>query len=198
MTSHRIFIAVVVAVLVVFAGCLGGLVGEKQSTSTATDDGRAVPTAHATQNISITNYRFDEIIVTVQAVEGPVETLNFTYQNGSTQTESRPQDAARHGWPRVSLGDEVTAVAPANATEVARWSAAVPRNETVSLPTVATHPNASYLVVVHLPAFEQVVHVDIVECTPPFPSLKRFELQLGGLKTEGEGQPTASRQGTCT
>lgn len=198
MPNYHLPIAVVVAILVVFAGCLGGSAGDEQATSTATEGGRDVPATHETQNLSVTNYRFDEVAVTVQAVRGPIEALTFTYQDGSEETGPRPQDAARHGWPRVALGDEVTAVAPANATEVARWATVVPRNETVSLPTVATHENTSYLVIVHLPAFEQVVRVDVVECTPPSPEVERFELQLGGLERNGEGQPISSRGTSCT
>lgn len=216
--DRRFTMAIVVVVLVVLAGCLGGLLGGERSsptptetavdssavqsspsrtptspatptsTPTATEDGPTVPATQEPRNLSVTNYRYEEVVVTVRAVRGPVEKLNVTYGNGSVRTDARKEYDVDVGWPFGPwLGRNVTSVEPVDTTAVARWSADVSRNETVSLPTVATHPHVSYLVVVYHPFFEQVVDGRLVECTPPFSRVERFELQMGEPGTRSAG-----------
>jgi hypothetical protein len=194
----------VVATMAVLAGCSGGFAGPDTATPagpdepspTATDEAPS-QTNHETRNLSITNGGFDEMVVTLGAVDGRIESFTVTYENGSTRTLSRPTNESGGGWPYILPSDEVTAAEPANVTEVARWSTVLERNETLSLPTVASHPNATYLVVLRQPRSEHLFAVTVVECDQPFPTLERFELQVGGLESDGAGQPRSHSSIEC-
>lgn len=199
-----------VALVVLLAGCNGGLAGDAPAT-TPTETESNTPTtsttevdrdgqaALVTQNISITNHRFDAVVVTVYALRGSVKQINYSYGNGSARTNTRPQGDAGKVWPDVDLGDNVTGDEPVNNTEVARWSAHVTQNETVSLPTVASRQNVSYLIVVYHPAFQQAIHIELFECpNAPWTIIDEIHLQLGGLESDGAGHPTKSAHTSCT
>lgn len=194
----------VVATMAVLAGCSGGFAGPDTATPPGPDDPTPTPTDeapprtnHETRTLSITNGGFDEMVVTLGAYDGRIDSFTVTYGNGSTRILSRPTNERGGGWPYILPGDEVTAVEPANVTELARWSTVLERNETLSLPTVASHRNATYLVVLRQQRSEHLFAVSVVDCDRPFPTLERFELQVGGLERDGAGQPRSHSSIEC-
>lgn len=194
--------AALFAGVVLLAGYAGGLSAgsDTQSTSallgsttvhvagTTVESTPATLTAESTRDISVVNNRSVPYTVRFYVVSEPNPVLDVTFTNGSVLTrpvnESGPfvqvVPFVHRDGSSVEPVRNVSSIRPADSAQIAKWSATVRPESTVSLPTPVERRNVTLLVVVETTATERpLVYTSTMErCDPPHSKLGQFRLTL--------------------
>ncbi len=197
-THHSL---ILIVLLVITAGCNtvpseNDVSTPGETTTQVLDVPQKTPTQSTTnsQEISIVNNRSTDYLVSVQVINGPVSEVNFTLSNGTVLT--RPIDST---FEYIYGGaHNVTEIQPTNSTPVARWSAYLVADSTVTLPVPVERTNVTVMTVVSsTKSGTPVVAVSTTQC-PPSKSSSESQSTLREVQVElSENSGSITGGGSC-